>query len=72
MTLYIYLVLTLSDISISTSPINTSGKPIHNKTLLLLSPYNINPIPKHCNAIPTIVKYKPTRKIDFSELCFLQ
>ena len=55
----IYLVLSLFEINptnISASPISTSGNPVHNKTRLLLSPNNINPIPKHCNAIPIIVK----------------
>lgn len=56
---YIYLVLVLfeiSPISINASPTNTRGKPIQNKVLLLLMPYNMNPIPKHCNATPIIGK----------------
>lgn len=41
---------------ISANPINSIDNPVHTKKRLLLSPYNINEIPKHCNTNPNIVK----------------
>lgn len=55
----IYLLLFIFEITpaiISANPINTIGNPVHNKKRLLLSPYNINAIPKHCKTNPNIIK----------------
>lgn len=54
-----YLVLFLFKITptiISANPINTIDNPVHNKKRLLLSPYNIKVIPKHCKTNPSNIK----------------
>ena len=37
----------INPINTNASPTNTRGNAIQNKSWLLLSPYNINPIPMH-------------------------
>jgi len=55
----IYLVLLIFEITppiIRANPINIIGNPVHNKKRLLLSPYNIKVIPKHCKTNPNNIK----------------